>query len=165
MAKNDIVIYSDATYTPGAKRFAVAASTAGTSINVGELVQKNLAATSVKAWANNYITKPVVASDFIAGLAASTSTETTSVAGTVDVVPIVPGMTFLGNPTVAATFGVGSTPVQATYDALVGARVLIDNTSGTQTILAVDGSTYGIVIEPMSVTLHPVRLGSQYVKH
>lgn len=99
---------------------------------------------------------PVVGTHRIVGVAASTSTETASVAGTVEVIPLVPGQVWTIPAQTAATFGVGATPVQATYDALVGDRVLIDLASGysagAYSLLAADGATYGCVVMPLDVT-------------
>jgi hypothetical protein len=154
MAKNSIYIFDDGTYVPGSKRFAVAASTAGASINPGELVYKAKAATSCRAFAQSGIAtalKPSVTSDFIAGLATSTSTETTAAAGIVDVIPVVPGLTFICAPTVAATWD-----TQAEYNALVGSRVLLNiATTGVWTVLASDSANNGLVVEPLDVVKHP----------
>jgi hypothetical protein len=158
MSANSIVVYDDGTFIPGSKRHNVALSAAGASIKVGEFVMKTLGNASVKALVVPGIAstvKPSVGSDYLAGLATGTSTETTAAAGTVDVMPIMTGMTFLVSPAVAATYGVGSSPVQATYDALVGARVLLTiATTGVVTLLASDSANNGLVVEPMDVFLH-----------
>jgi hypothetical protein len=99
----------------------------------------------------------VVATDFYAGIAASTSTNTASAAGVVDVWPIDSKTTWLITPKVAATWN-----TQAEYDALVGDRVLLDLTSGSYTILAADGATYGCVIAPLDVTLYPGKVAFQF---
>ena len=146
MATNDIIIKDPGTFgTFGTKKYAVAAS--ATLIYPGEPVAKALAGTVVTPMATN---KPVVATDFLAGIAMSTSTNTASAAGTVEVLPIRSNVVYLIKPNVAATFD-----TQAEYDALVGARVLIDLTSTSYTILAADGSTYGCVIEPLDIAKYP----------
>ena len=86
----------------------------------------------------------------ILAISASTSTETTTAAGTVEVVPLVPGVTYLVSPKVAATWD-----TQAEYDALVGARVLLDVTNGVITILAADGANNGCVVEPLDIRKYP----------
>lgn len=154
MALADILIYSEGAYSlPGAKKFTVASGTTA-SIKAGELVLKALGNSTgnvVTVWTASNTAKPVVATDFLAGLSTSTSTETTTASGTVDVVPIVPGVVYLGTPDTAATWN-----TQAKYDALVGARVLLSTTStGIQTILAADGSTSGIVVEPLNILKYP----------
>ncbi len=129
----------------GARPFQVAAS--ATLIYAGEPVDKALGAAVVTPMATN---KPVVATDFLAGIAATTSTNTASAAGSVWVDPLVPGVVYLIAPKVAATFD-----TQAEYDLLVGDRVLLDLTAGVYTILATDGATSGCVIEQLEVALHP----------
>lgn len=146
MAIGDIQIYEPSvSMVQGARKANVAAG--ATTINPGEPVARALAAATVTAMATN---KPVVATDFLVGIATSTSTQTASVAGTVDYLPLMPGMTFLISPKVAATFD-----TQAEYDALVGDRVLLDLTTGVYTILAADGATSGCVIQPLDIAKYP----------
>jgi hypothetical protein len=148
MAVNDVMIKAPAQFgTIGTKRYAVAAG--ATAILAGELVAKPLGASSVLALGN---AMPVVSTDFVCGLAESASTQTASAAGTVDVIPLVTNVVYTIRPNNSTTFGLSSTPVQATYDALVGDRVVIDVTSGNMTILSTDGATNGLVIEPTDVT-------------
>lgn len=170
MALSDIIIYDDGIAHPGAKRFKV--NNGGPAgINAGELVLKPRGATAntggrfVTKWGTSVATKPSAGTDYIAGIAASTSTETLTLTGTVDVWPNSPGMTYLITPNNTATFGVGSTPVQATYDALVGAQVLLNSSaSGVQTLLATDnthaasannGAGSALVVEPLDVFKYP----------
>ena len=89
--------------------------------------------------------------DYLAGLATSDSTDTATAVGTVDIMFITPDMVLLANPDTAATWN-----TQAKYDALVGDRVLLSTTAaGVQTILAADGATYGLVIQPLDIAKHP----------
>jgi hypothetical protein len=129
----------------GARKFLVAAS--ATLIYPGEPVTKALGAAVVTPMATN---KPVVATDFLAGIAATESTNTAGAAGEVWVYPLVPGVIYLMKPNSAAAFD-----TQAEYDALVGDRVLIDLTAGEYTILATDGATSGCVIEALDVAKYP----------
>ena len=64
-----------------------------------------------------------------------------------------PATIFFGTPKTAASFGltVGSLS-QATYNAQVGKRVLIDVTSGVHTVLATDATGNGLVVEYVDVT-------------
>lgn len=143
----NIQIYdSSANQYPGDDSYAVASGTAA-SIVSGTPVLKALGGAAVSAATTNM---PVVATDFFAGIAATTSTETASAAGTVMVTKMVPGTTWLIAPKVAATWD-----TQAEYDALVGDRVLLDLTSSTWTILASDGATSGCVVMPLDISLHP----------
>lgn len=164
MALGDISILRPGAFgSIGSRKHAVAAGAAA-SIKAGELVLKTLGDASVLVWTASNTAKPVVATDFIAGLSASTSTDTASAAGTVEIIPITPGMVFLGNPDTAATWN-----TQAKYDALVGDRVLLSTTAGgVQTLLAADGATYGLVVEPLDIAAYPgkvafsIRQGASY---
>lgn len=145
MALNDIQVYDEGTVLPGSKKYAVAAS--ATLVYAGEPVGLALGVASAAPLATS---KPVVATDFMAGIAASTSTNTASAVGTVEVIPLSSNVTYLIAPKVAATWD-----TQAEYDALVGARVLFDLTAGTYTILAADGATYGLVVMPLDISKYP----------
>jgi len=143
----DIQLYTEGAFGyPGDDEYAVA-SGAAASIKAGEPVAKALGAAVVTAMATN---KPVVATDFLAGIASSTSTDTASAAGTVKVTKLVPGLSWLISPNSAAAFD-----TQAEYDALVGDRVLLDLTNGSYTILATDGATSGCVIMPLNIRRVP----------
>ena len=170
MARGDVIVYDEGTKLPGAKRFKVhtdpGVTAAAPGINAGELVLVSLGNTAgkyVTKWGASVTTKPAVGSHYIAGLATSDSTNTATADGIVDVLPVVSGMTFLIAAGTPATYGVGSTPVQATYDALVGARVLISTSStGVMTLLATDyggnttnGLGNGCVVEPLDVFKYP----------
>jgi len=153
MAIGDITILDQSTMAGiGARKFLVASG--ATTINPGEPVAKALGAAVVTAAATN---TPVVATDYYAGIAATTSTQTASVAGEVNVYPLVPGVEYLIKPKVAATFD-----TQAEYDALVGKRVLLDLTTGSYTILAADGATNGCVIEALDVAKYPGRVAFSF---
>jgi len=154
MAKNDITIFDDATYMPGAKRFKVASGTTS-SINAGELVRKSLGQPYVSAWTIGVAASalaPEVTTDVLAGLSMTTSTETASAVGEVDVLPIAPGVTYLCSPNDATQWN-----TQAKYDALVGDRVLLNYavTTGVFTVLHTDGSFNGCVVEPLDIIKHP----------
>lgn len=134
------------------------------AINAGEPVSKALGAQfATPMYTTTSAAKPVVATDFIAGVAITNSTETSTVDGSVQAVPITPGQRWIIKPKVAATFfGAGTSPSQSTYNALVGKRVLLDfvantaaGTGGTYTILAADSATSGCVIEDFDVIANP----------
>lgn len=151
---------------PGDDSYAVASGTTA-SIQPGDPVLKALGAAAVTLATDN---TPVVGTNYMAGIASSYSTETASAAGTVKVTKFVPGMVYLGNPDVAATWD-----TQAEYDALVGDRVLfnavqIGSTDNyTFTILATDGATNGLVVMPLDVRKYPgkvafaIRNGANYL--
>jgi hypothetical protein len=149
MAIGDITIYEpSASQLNGAKKANVAAG--ATKINPGEPVAQALGGVTVTAMATN---KPVVGTDFLVGIATSTSTQTASVAGTVDYLPLQGGLTYLMTPNAPTSWN-----TQAGYDALVGKRVLIDLTTGSYTILASDGATSGCVVMPLDISKYPGRV-------
>jgi len=165
VALGDIQIYDGPFSEESSKLFKVVASSNGPgSIKSGELVLVGaLGATTAKSgaatrWGNSVSTKPSVGTDYVLGIATSTSTETATVAGTVAVMEVMPGMTFLIAPATAALWD-----TQAEYDALVGARVLLTTSAtGVQTISATDyggnatnGLGNGLVVEPLNITTYP----------
>ena len=149
MSVGDITVLEQGVYTGrGARRYNVAAG--ATVINPGEPVVRVLGAVTVTAMATN---KPVVATDYVVGIAATTSTQTTAVAGFVYVHPISSAITYLAKPNDTTAYD-----TQAEYDALVGKRVLFDLTSGAYTILASDGATSGCVIQALDIAKYPGRV-------
>ena len=137
----------------GAKKFNVAAS--ATLIYPGEPVALNaLGDVVVIKFDTN---APVVATDFVVGIAATQSTNDANNAGVVWVNQMTPGTTYLITPTTAATWN-----TQAKYDAIVNKRVLIDYTSPAFTILASDNSTYGCVVMPLDIAKYPGKVAFQF---
>lgn len=128
------------------RRHQVASGSAA-SIKAGEPVLKTLGSQYVAIMTTN---KPVVATDFMAGIAASDSTDTASADGYVDVIEIDSRDEWFIAPKVAATWD-----TQSEYNALVGDRVLLDLTAGSWTILAADGATSGCVIRDNDVVVNP----------
>lgn len=131
--------------------------TAAAQILPGEPVTRTITGSTVIRMygmaATTGIAQPVVGTDYVVGIAQSTSTNTTSAAGTVNVLPVNSGITFLANPTVGTSWD-----TQAEYDALVGKRVLIDLgvlASGQYSVLGVDGTTNGLVIMPLDISKYP----------
>lgn len=118
-----------------------------TTINPGEPVARALGAVTVTALAT---AKPVVGTDYMVGIAVTRSTQTASVAGSVQVMPLVPGATYIASPLTAANWD-----TQAEYDALVGKRVLFDLTSGNYTIGHTDGATNGLVVAALNIAQYP----------
>lgn len=151
MALGDVVLYKDPSFGSRGSDTHQVASGAAATINAGEFVLKTPGSQYVVAWGNTSA-KPVVGTDFLAGLSATTSTDTASAAGTVEIIPLIPGQMFLVNPDVAASWD-----TQAEYNALVGDRVLLKSGSvgGAQTLLATDGSTNGFVVENLDITKYP----------
>lgn len=150
MALGDITILSSPFSGTGpVDTFKVSAGTTA-SINAGEPVLKALGSSVVAALATN---KPVVGTDYLAGISTTDSDETASAAGYVSVLKLVPGVVYLCNANSAA-----AVDTQAEYDALVGDRVLFDLTNGTYTVLTTDGATNGLVIEPLDITKYPGKI-------
>lgn len=145
MALGDIVLFTQNPSSGGITKQVNSGSAA--SINAGEPVLVSLGQQYAATLATN---KPVVATDYIGGIALTTSTDTASAAGTVSVLSLDPSQSYLISPKVAATFN-----TQAKYNALVGSRVLLDKTSGVYTILAADGATNGCVILDLNITTNP----------
>lgn len=150
MAQSDLLFRQPRASTIGAAIYNVAA---GTPIFSGDPVM-------VRTLANPTVVEPALtntpdaSTHLYVGVAATNSTNTSAVAGTVEVFPISSKDVVLGNPDVAASWD-----TQAEYNALVGARVLIKNsvvvtatpTSGTYTILASDSANNGCVVQPLDV--------------
>ena len=94
MALADIQRYGSRAFGyQGDETFATQAGGTPPAINAGEPVVRSLGA-------GQYVTqmatsKPVVGTDYMAGISATTSTETASVDGTVQVTPIVDGESYL----------------------------------------------------------------------
>lgn len=147
----DILPINDGAFGAIGSRTHQVASGTTASISAGELVLKTLGNQYVTVWTANSAAKPVVATDFLAGVSTTASNETATAAGTVSVTPIIMGQVWIGNPTVAATWN-----TQAKYNALVGARVLLNcTTAGVQTVLATDGATNGLVVENLDIAQFP----------
>lgn len=141
----DIQFYEEINGYQGDDSYVVAAS--ATLIYPGEPVAKALAGVAVTPAANN---TPVVGTNYFAGIATTTSTNTSTAGGVVSVSKFVSGVTYLIKPKVAATWD-----TQSEYDALVGSRVLLDLTASTYTILASDGATNGCVVMPLDISKFP----------
>ncbi len=146
MALGDITILEqNSEMGRGARLYNVLGSP--TIIYAGEPVARALGAVAVSPCATN---AGMVGTDYIVGVAATTSTNTTTANGTVNVLPLTSGTTFLINPNVSATWD-----TQAEYDALVGKRMLLDLTASTYTILATDGAGNGLVVMPLDIKKYP----------
>lgn len=137
----------------GSRTYVV--GTASTSvINPGEPVTTSLgAATVTKMYGPTGVTgiaQPAVGTDYVVGIAQTTSTQTTTATGFVEVLPLNNGTTWLVTPNDTTAFD-----TQAEYDALVGDRVLINYASGTYTLLAADSANNGLVIQPLDIAKYP----------
>jgi hypothetical protein len=160
MAKNDFsLLYPVDSNLPPTHIYPVAAGTTS-SINAGEFVLKALGTVAsgkaAKAFTASQSLQPSTGTDYIVGLAMSTSTETTTATGYVEVMEMSPNLVFIGNPDVVATWGqTTGSQSQTTYNNLVGSRVLIKVTAGVHTLLAADNVNNGLVVEYLDVTQFP----------
>ncbi len=137
--------------TPGSKPHQVASGGTPPAINAGEPVAKTAGNQYVTTMATS---KPLVTdapnTTGIAGIAQSNSTETSTLDGGVDVMPIVPGQIWLIAPKTATTWN-----TQAKYDALVGSRMTMDKTTGTYTLNATDNAANGCIVENLNIFKYP----------
>ena len=167
MALGDITFYSkdNGTGYPGDMNYVVATSTSAPTILSGEPVAKALGTGLVTALASS---KPLIGTDYLVGIAASTSNEITSgaVNGTVSVTPIDEPITYLVSTLATSTyFSVNPTgaTAQAIYDGMVGSRVTFARTGGVggnqyggvYTINSTDSSNNGLVVESLDIQKYP----------
>jgi hypothetical protein len=153
MAKGDIQPFENSgTKNTGAIKMLVQANSNGSSgsagnILPGEPVTRAAGVAYVLAAVNNSGTTTLR----IAGVAASQSTETASVDGTVDVIPSAPGQLWMMKwKTVGTDWN-----TQANYNAHIGDRMLIDLTTGNYTMLASDGASQACIVQYNDLTRYP----------
>jgi len=153
MAAGDIMPFENpnSSKMAGSMKFYVATGATGSDntvsrIKAGEPVTKAAGVAGVRA----ALTNTPTASSRIAGVAASTSNETASVSGIVDVIPANAGQIWLIAPNAPTSWD-----TQAEYNALVGSRVVLDNTTGTYTILATDAAGNGCIVEYLDIARYP----------
>ena len=164
MALGDIQIFTkdNGNGYPGDINYVVGTATTVPTILAGEPVAKALGTGLVSALAS---AKPLVGTDYLVGIASTTSNESTSgaVQGSVSVTPIDEPMTYLISTLATATYFGNPATSQATYDALVGSRVTLARTGGvgstqlggTYTINSTDSSNNGLVVESLDITKFP----------
>lgn len=176
MSVNDITFLDEAQFGEiGSQRYIVKMneSTQGTgtsyvkAFRAGEPVGKALGGTIavlLGAMGTGTAAKPVVATDFLAGIAmggeGGTSTETATANGYVDVVNLVPNVVYLMTPNAPTSWD-----TQAEYNALIGDRVLINMSADippVYTILASDSATSGLVIEYLDITKYPGKVAFKF---
>ena len=116
-------------------------------------------------------TKPVVPTDGVVGIAASTSTETYGAVGYVEVIPNNSSIVWLVTPTLLASWD-----TQAEYDALVGSQVLIDlnyctdasayqgvsYSAGKYSVGTSGSSAHGVVVQPLTIKDHPAKVAIKF---
>lgn len=156
----DITVYKQHCSGGGSgSRLFTAAASAGV-ILAGEPIYLVAGASAVLPnQSNNLVTIPSpfvsygVTGTGILGIAETTATNTSTVAGQVLFVPANEDTIFIINAKTSA-----SVNTQAKYDALVGARVLMDLTSGVYTLLTTDSALNGFVIQPLDIFKFPGKI-------
>ena len=158
MARGDLTVLGQAsTKGTGARLYNVAA---GTAILAGEPVfVPALASVAVQPAPTSF---PDASTHLMVGVAATDSTNTASAAGTVNVVEVDPQTVYLISPNDATAWD-----TQAEYDALVGKRVLINNSatigatpsnSGSYTLLASDSTNNGCIVKALDISRYPAKV-------
>lgn len=163
MASGDLTILEQNQFTGrGGRLYNVAA---GTAILAGEPVShKAVGDVTVQPMATSLPICSTTAGveGLFVGVATTNSTNTSSAAGTVYVMPINSGITYLISPNSA-----GAWDTQAEYDALVGKRVTINNSatvsatpsnSGSYTLNSSDSANNGVVVCAMNILEHPAKV-------
>ena len=144
MAQHDITAKNSFDDNAGI-RYKVAPSS--TTIKAGEPVARALGGIVVTPAATNF---PIVGTTYMAGIAITNSTNTSTSTGIVSVVPVDVKQVYLANTS-------GTAFTQTTYDAVVGKRVYLTLSNGAYTISTTvgDTSTSGLVIAPLDVASNP----------
>lgn len=161
----DIIIYRQASAGGGSGSRAMIAAASAATIYAGEPIMIVAGASAViPNLSSNLLTVPSpfvpysVAGTGLLGIAQTTATNTSSAAGVVDYVPATSGTVYLINAKTSSSIN-----TQAKYDALVGARVLIDLTAGVYTMLTTDSALNGCVIQPLNVFKFPGKIAFLFV--
>lgn len=152
MAIGDFTILEQAsTAGRGSRTYNV--GTGATIINPGEPVTRaagGIVVTRMYSTAVTGIAQPAVATDFVVGIAQTTSNNTIALAGTIEIIPTNSGTTFLANPKDSTLWD-----TQAEYDALVGKRILVDLASSAYTVLSTDSANNGLIVMPLDISKYP----------
>lgn len=141
MSINDIRIVDTAGLNVVPVRRYQVASGAAASIKAGEPVVMTTIGTSQYA-ALAADADPTIGTDYLLGIAASTSTDTVAAAGTVDVYLPLPGIVYRGKAKSAA-----AADTDSEIAALANKRGIFDLTSSVWTLdtAAADGATNGLI--------------------
>lgn len=170
MALGDITLYSKDNNSgyPGDINYAVPTATTTPQILAGEPVSKTLGSgfyVTALASGTGTTNYPVIGTNYLMGIAATSSNENTSGAsyGSVSVTPIDEPLTYLASTLATSSYFGNPATSQAVYDSMVGSRVSFTRTGGvgtTQiggvyTINAVDSSSNGLIVEELDIVKYP----------
>lgn len=160
MALGDLTLLgnSGSNGATGAKLYNVAAS--ATLIYAGEPVAVNAVGDVVvipMATTNPTCSTTAGVEGKFVGIAATTSTNTASAAGTVNVVEVNPSLVYLISPKTAASWD-----TQTEYDALVGKRLTIDLTTGSYTLNATDSANNGCIVKALDISKYPGKVAISF---
>lgn len=165
MALGDITILQERS-TQGGRGARLYNVASGTPILAGEPVQLLALGTVTVIPGRN--STPDASAHLYVGIAATNSTNTTTAAGTVNVIPVSSNDVWLINPAVATSWD-----TQAEYDALVNKRVLIQNNAenmafvansnvGTYSLLATDSTNNGCLVQPLDISKYPGKVAFSF---
>jgi len=167
MALGDITIYKQSSAQGGRGSQSITVVASAGVINAGEPVLIVAGASAVLPnVATNLLTVPSpfvpysVTGTGLLGIAETNSTNTSSLAGSVDFVPVDSKTVYLIKINAAASANVVT---QASYNAIVGHRVLIDLTTGSYTLLATDSALNGCIVRPLNIVEHPGSVAFSFV--
>lgn len=160
----DIVIYKQGSSQGGRGGLSMNVVASAGVINAGEPVLIVAGASTVAPNQStnllvvNSSTPYSVSGSGLLGIAETTSTNTATVSGSVEI--------YQGNSQTVWLINANSTgavATQAQYDALVGHRVLIDLTSSKYTLLTTDSALNGCIIQPLNVFKYPGKIAFLFV--
>lgn len=162
MARGDLKVRDQNVLMGGGARLQNVA--AGTAILAGEPVWKTaLGIATVQPAPTSF---PDASAHLMVGIAATDSTNTSTAAGTVNVTPVNSELDYLITPADTTAWD-----TQAEYDALVGDRVLIQNSAtvsatpgntGSYTLLASDSTNNGCVVQPLDIFKYPGKVAISF---
>lgn len=150
MALGNITLYTPAAQQGVDGRTFTVASGTSASINAGEPVAKALGNSTGNVVSAGVTSAPVVGTSYLAGISATTSNETSTATGVVEVLCGDNEQTWI-----CQAVTLTSVNTQAKYDALVGARVTFSLSAGVYTVNLTDSANNGLVIEPLDISKYP----------
>lgn len=161
----DIIIYKQASSQGGRGSQSITVVASAGTIAAGEPVLIVAGASAVLPnQSTNLLTVPSpfvpysVSGTGLLGIAQTTSSNTATLAGSVDFTPAESDTVYLIKANASASIA-----TQTLYNALIGHRVLIDLTSGSYTMLTTDSALNGCIIRPLNVVKFPGVIAFSFV--